>query len=199
MSSSIAHYSLTRTSVPVGAVSLAEARSYLRIRHVRDDAVVQIALDAAIEEHEAQTGRQLMSANYRLDLDGFPMIIRLKRPPLASVTSLKYIDTAGDEQTLTEATDFLVDAGSPDVVARIMPAYGKWWPTTRDRMNAVSVTYQAGYGTEPTLVPARDRQRILANMELLFRNSSGMTGERSPKTVRMVLQQLAWQRRVIPA
>ncbi len=197
MSHSILHESLTRLGTPEPAVTIDEGRTYLRIRHNRDDSIIQMGLEAAIEDHEAQTGRQLMTASFRLDLDLFPTIIRLRKPPLLSITKLEYLDTTGTLKPLVEGTDFVVDKGSPDSVARIMPAHGKWWPTTRRQLNAVQVTFSCGFGTDPQLIPARDRLRILAVMESLFTHSSGMTNGRSPVTLKMVLQQMAWQRRVI--
>jgi uncharacterized phiE125 gp8 family phage protein len=194
---SIAHESLTRLDTPEPAVTIDEGRAYLRLRHKRDDPIIQLGLAAAIEDHEAQTGRQLMAATFRLDLDVFPAVIRLRKPPLISVTKLEYLNTGGTLTPLVVETDFVVDAGSPDDVARITPAYGKWWPTTRRQVNAVQVTYSCGFGTDPEKIPAVDRLRVLAVMESLFTNSSGMTNARSPVTLKMVLQQLAWQRRVI--
>ena len=197
MSHSIAHESLTRLDTPQPAVTIDDGRAYLRLRHKRDDPIIQLILEAAIEDHEAQTGRQLMTASFRLDLDVFPAIIRLRKPPLISITKLEYLDTGGTLKPLVANTDFVVDKGSDDSVARITPAYGKWWPTTRRQVNAVQVTYSCGFGTDPAKIPAVDRLRVLAVMESLFTNSSGMTNGRSPETLRMVLQQLAWQRRVI--
>lgn len=197
MSHSIAHESLTRLDTPGPAVTIDEGRAYLRIRHNRDDPIIQLGLEAAIEDHEAQTGRQLMTASFRMDLDGFPAIIRLRKPPLIEITKLEYLDTTGTLKPLVEDTDFVVDKGSPDSVARITSAHGKWWPTTRRQVNAVQVTFSCGFGTDPQKIPARDRLRILAVMESMFTNSSGMTNGRSSTTLKMVLQQMAWQRRVI--
>lgn len=63
-------------------------------------------------------------------------------PPLQSVTSVTYIDSAGDEQTLA-ASEYDVDTDSEP--GRITPAYGETWPTTRDVDNAVTVRFVAGY------------------------------------------------------
>ena len=95
MSHSIAHESLTRLDTPGPAVTIDEGRAYLRIRHNRDDPIIQLGLEAAIEDHEAQTGRQLMTASFRMDLDGFPAIIRLQNPPPIEITKLAYPDTTG--------------------------------------------------------------------------------------------------------
>jgi uncharacterized phiE125 gp8 family phage protein len=101
----------------------------------------------------------LIDATWTLYLDKFPAIIRPPLPPLASVTSLKYYDTSNTLQTLVENTDFTVDLRSEP--ARIEPEYGTSWPSTRDRFNAVYLTYVAGYGAAGTDCPEWAIQAIM--------------------------------------
>jgi uncharacterized phiE125 gp8 family phage protein len=63
--------------------------------------------------------------------------------PLQSVDSIQYTDTGGGISTMA-VTDYKVDSVSEP--ARILPAYGKAWPTTRQEINAVQITFTAGYG-----------------------------------------------------
>lgn len=72
---------------------------------------------------------------------GFEIILPLT--PLMTVTSIKYIDQDGVQQTLA-ASAYKVDSVTEP--ARILPAYGTTWPQTRNEINAVEVVYQAGYG-----------------------------------------------------
>lgn len=67
--------------------------------------------------------------------------IHLPFPPLRDVISVKYYDTNGALQTMN-AGDYIVDTDG----SLVSPAYGKWWPPTRDIPNAVTVDYHAGYG-----------------------------------------------------
>ena len=67
-------------------------------------------------------------------------------PPLSSVTGITYVDIDGATQTLA-TSQYLVDAVSRP--ARIEPAYGVVWPSSREQMNAVKVRFVAGYGAAP--------------------------------------------------
>jgi len=89
--------------------------------------------------------------------DGFNQIagqISL-RAPLQSVTYVKYIDSAGVEQTIDPA-DYQIDR----VAHRILPAYGKTWPIARYQANAVEIEYLCGFGNAPADVPLAIQQAI---------------------------------------
>jgi len=93
--------------------------------------------------------------------------IRIPRVPLKAtggITHVKYLDTAGVQQTLTAGTDYVVAARSEPAI--ITPPYGKSWPSTRDWIDAsgnypVEVRFIAGYGTAGTSVPENFRQAML--------------------------------------
>ncbi len=76
--------------------------------------------------------------------------IVLPRPPLVSVTSVKYLDQTGALITM-DSSLYLVDARSTP--GRLTPAYGTWWPTTRWQPNAVIVQYAAGYANAAAVPP----------------------------------------------
>lgn len=137
-------------------VTLPEALFWLREDHQTDEtkAVVEALIKAARTRAEMETNRAFVTQTLRLTMDGFPpsrpgdpmgaeSVIRLPRPPIQSVTSIVYLDAQGVEQTLA-TTEYLVDARS--LPARIVPAYGKSWPSIYDQINALTVTYIAGYG-----------------------------------------------------
>jgi hypothetical protein len=78
----------------------------------------------------------------KLHLDAFPLVIDLPYPPLlGAVTSVKYIDEAGAEQTLA-TSEYQVHAAQD--YARIIPAYSKSWPSIRLQYGAVKVAYTVG-------------------------------------------------------
>ena len=82
----------------------------------------------------------------------------MPRPPLQSVTSITYVDDAGDTQTLSSSL-YQVDTKSQP--GRIIPAYGESWPTVRSNtLNAVTVNFVAGYGDDPEDVPAGLRHAV---------------------------------------
>lgn len=135
-------------------VTLAEAKKHARVFGTEDDEYVTGLAKRARVLVEKRTRRQLMAASWDLFLDGFfPAVgdrvhgpryaeIRLPRPPLKSVTSIKYIDGGGTLQTLA-TTEYTVDSHVEP--GRVVPAYAKYWPSTRDVVQAVQIRYAAGY------------------------------------------------------
>jgi uncharacterized phiE125 gp8 family phage protein len=170
---------------------------------------------AARQLLETQTRRQLVTATWKLSLDRFPGCnewcnhagehvccsssqerwhrsrgIELPVPPLQSVTSITYVDSNGDTQTL--ATDqYQVDALSTP--GRVLPAYGVSWPTTRCQANAVNITFVAGYGLAAA-VPATAKHAIKLLLSHWYENR-----ESSVKNDQMALPMgfdaLVWQLR----
>jgi uncharacterized phiE125 gp8 family phage protein len=76
-----------------------------------------------------------------------PDAIRLERPPVKSIESIKYLDVDGVEQTLVANTDFLFNLAS--VPPQIVPAYGQRWPIGQNYFKSVVIDYTTGYVTVP--------------------------------------------------
>jgi uncharacterized phiE125 gp8 family phage protein len=149
---------LTLVTPPDGEPVVAtEAIDHLRLEADTDeDALIASLVTSAREIIETQTGRALITQTWELTLDRFPCgtvgygaswvkqtQIQLPKPPIQSVTSVKYIDTDGVLQTLA-STEYVVDTTS--MRGRIVPAFGKVWPSTRATINAVTIRFVAGYG-----------------------------------------------------
>lgn len=159
----------------VEPVSLVEATAHLYVTHSDDDALISAYIAAAREDAERRLGRALISQTWELALEAFPSAIELPNPPLVSVTSIKYLDTAGVEQTL-DPSQYLVDTDS--VPGAVVPAYGASWPSIRSQRNAVRVRYVAGYGADGSFVPASIRQWILLRTGALYENrESAVAGQ----------------------
>lgn len=112
------------------------------------------AIAAAREQVETDTGLQLITATWTLKMDyGFPVKkILLDKPPVATtdVSSIQYIDEDGTTQTWA-ASKYTVSKGH--VKTRIVPVWGEAWPNTRPVVDAVTVTFTAGYGAA-SVVPS---------------------------------------------
>jgi hypothetical protein len=165
----------------------ADLQGYL---HAPDEDLTDIQgmLDAACRHVEERTQRQFLEAEWKLYLDRFPYfsemwggtgwspadaqfddravdrrrgVIELRMCPLLAVTEVKYIDADGVEQVMDEA-DYDVDLVSEP--GRLMPAFGTYWPVTRIKLNAVTITFSAGYPSS-SLVPPQGLQaiRLLTN------------------------------------
>ena len=141
-------------------VSLAEAKQHLRVDGGDDDLLIGSLITAARQAAETKTGRQLITARWKLVLDAFPgpslmqsatgasfslpgHAILLAKCPVQSVVSIEYMDMNGATQVMS-AGDYVLDVACEP--ARITPVFGKTWPPTLPQMGAVSVTFDAGYG-----------------------------------------------------
>ena len=153
------------TSLPV---SLAELKTYLRVSEsfADDNAELMGLLRAATDIASERTDRALINTTFDEFLDAFPdssrMPIYPERGKLQSVTTLKYIDTAGVLQTWDSA-NYTVDANHAR--GRIYTAYNVTWPTTRSVPNAVEIRYVAGYGTDWNSVPEALRKALMDLVE----------------------------------
>lgn len=136
------------TSEPV---TMYDLKSYLRIEHDEEDILLSSLQKAARLDVERFMRRQIMTATWKLYLDGWPRdnIIRLPRPPLQSIASVVYVDSDGIPQTLSSS---LYQVDSISEPGRLMPAYGEVWPTLRgETFNAVTITYLAGWTTQASV------------------------------------------------
>lgn len=138
--------SLVVTEPPAGAaVSLTEAKTFLRVDTDDDDTLITALVQAATEYFQDATNRRLVTQTLEYGLDEFPAAgdkLTLPRSPVQEITSVEYVDSNGDTQTWSSESYFVDTRSEP---ARICPAEGESWPTTQAKPGAVTVTFVAGY------------------------------------------------------
>lgn len=174
-------------------ITLAQAKAHLRVEVSDDDTLIGALITAAREAAESSTQRALMLQTWELSLPCFPPsdAIRLPKAPLSSLTSISYVDSDGETQTMAEAA-YQLDVHSEP--ARILPAYGTTWPTTREHPNSVLVRYQAGYA-DADAVPAQIKAWMLLRIGSLYENresTTGLTMNGLPFIARMLDQYKIW-------
>lgn len=156
-------------------IGLDLAKAHLRVSGSDEDEVIRLYMASARGQVESFLARSLITQTWALTLDRFPAsdreAIKLPRPPLVSVGSIVYLDCDGAEQTWPDES-YVVDAASWS--PRVMPAYGVTWPSTRSTVNAVTVTYTAGYGAGGDAVPQVIRNEILMLTADLYGNRGDM-------------------------
>ena len=119
-------------------------------------------IKAAREEAEQITGRSIGSQTISYKFDSFDGAIYLPRAPITSVTSVKYLDFAGDEQTVSSA-DYTFDNSDPPRIV-----HDDIWPSSNGETDSVRVVFVAGYSD--STCPAAIRQWILLKVGSLFVN-----------------------------
>lgn len=151
-------------------VSISEAKTYCRIDSgSEDDPLVLSFITAARQAAEQELHRYLITQTLDAYFDAFPDYdddYQILLPPLQSVTSITYVDTNGATQTLA-TNQYSVDSKSQP--ARITPAYGVSWPSTRNQNNAVIVRFVAGYGVA-SAVPQCVKNWMLMRIHTLWDN-----------------------------
>lgn len=127
-------------------VSVTEAKTRLRIDGTDDDTDLGLMIKDAVARIDGPNGVGICmeQQTWEMSLDCFPEIIYLPLSPVASITSITYIDGNGAEQTLAD-TEYKIDTPT----RRLVPAYGKSWPSTRYEISAVKIRFVVGYDDVP--------------------------------------------------
>lgn len=147
-------------------VDLDTAKAHLRIDGDDDDAMLMSLITAARMMAEQITGRALITQTWLYKINEWPTgSLVLPKPPVQSVTSISYIDSAGDSQVWDSANyEVFLD----DLCPRVAPVYGGTWPTPQPQIDAITVTYVAGYGLTGLAVPEPINQAILLMIDRLY-------------------------------
>ena len=148
-------------------VTLSEAKDHLRrtsgifADDTTEDNLISAWITAAREYCEAHTRRALAEQTAEAYLENFPegSRINLPLPPLISVISVVYKDGSGNETTMIENTDYIVDTNS-NVGGIILP-FNKSWPCfTPFPLHPITITFKAGYA-EGNIIPKCIKQAML--------------------------------------
>lgn len=135
-----------------------------------EDALIADLITGAREHCEEITRRALATQTIEVYPEAFPPVDRLElpRPPLQSVTSVKYKDNTGTETTMTEITAYIADTESP--VGQLVLPYGINWPSfTPYPVNPVKIRYVAGYSALNPL-PKLIKQAMLLHIGYYYNN-----------------------------
>lgn len=169
-------------------LSVELVKAQLRIDDSDEDAVIAMQIASARSVVESYLRARLINQTVRLTLDGFPSRIELPIWPVQSITTVKYDDTAGDEQTIISTDYQLIESRKPNLVA---PAYLGTWPIARADFDSVRIEFVVGYGATGNDVPADIRQAMLMLIGDFFENREntivGMTPAEMPFGVKALL------------
>lgn len=134
------------TALPV---SLATVRAFCAVEDGSRDSLLGTLLAGVCAHAGRFLDRSLGEAGYRLVLDTFSDAIELPVGPVFGSPAVRYLDTAGVQQTVDSALYTLDLSSNPQWVVL---NDGEDWPETLEAVNAVSVEFTAGW-TEATLPP----------------------------------------------
>lgn len=137
-----------RVIVPPTAllVSLAEAKQQLRILDNEQDAYITQLIHSVTAYVARALGMSLAQQTLNLSLDAFTDSIKLLRGPVTSVLNVDYFNQSGN-LTAVPTNSYTVDLSGQTAWIVRNSAYA--WPITANGVNAVSITYVAGYTQLP--------------------------------------------------
>lgn len=161
-----------------------------------EDTLLAALIQAAREYVEDYQNRALCTQTWELVLDSWPVrdYVELPKPPLQSVTSIKYKDSAGTESTWAD-TNYIVDPDS--FLGRVVLADGISWPTaTLYPAGGIRIQFVAGYGLAAD-VPQTTRQAMLLLIGHLYENREAGT-DRALTEIPFGVKSLLDMNRVVP-
>lgn len=175
------------TPPTVEPVSLTDMKLNMRVTCDADDNLITAYIAASRQWCEDYENRAYITQTITLKRDSFYGGIVLPKPNLQSVTTIKYIDQAGVNQTL-DSSIYDVDIYSEPGIVTL--AFGEQWPTIRGDHNGVEIIYVAGYGDASTDMPESTIQAIKLMCGHLYEHREGvseMTLEEIPLGVKSLL------------
>jgi len=154
-----ATYKVT-TEPTVEPLTLASLKESLRETTCDFDEELTRLLKAGRKQVENDARIKIITQTVAVYCDRFPVgsIIQLRLPPVQSVTSIQYIDEDEVSQTLASSKYYVDTTTTPP---RIWLDENEYWPDTDDQPNAVTITYQAGYGDTAADAPVEAKLAII--------------------------------------
>lgn len=157
-------------------IATADAKAHLQVAagNTADDTLIAGLVTAARTWVEQATGLRLITqtlvATYdHVPASGAPLLLPVA--PVQSVSSVVSYDDANAAATLASAA-YLVDTDS--VPARIALNDGYDWPSDLRAINALKVTFVAGYGAAGTAVPQPILHAILMLVAFMYDQRSAI-------------------------
>lgn len=164
---------------------LSEVKRHLRVDFDDDDDVISDMIAAAVGQLDpaagGQLGRALRPQQWELRLPSFSDhgcdhprygrgAIALPFPPLISIDSFSYDNTAGVERELVENVDFRILGAGARHKQAVVPVFGRHWPVARRAEESVRIRFTAGYPLENDALPAPIKAWLKLQIGALYEN-----------------------------
>jgi uncharacterized phiE125 gp8 family phage protein len=169
----VSQNSVRRITAPATyAVTLDEAREFMRIQSTADDVLLVGLIKSAESYAENYTKAAICRQQWQVKLDGFEGHdgeLRLPNPPLSTQSSdvvVTYIAEDGTTSTLA-STAYTIDYYSRP--ALLYPSYDNEWPEPRYERNAVTIKYWCGYQS-PASVPDAIKSWVKVRVASMYEN-----------------------------
>lgn len=137
---------LKRLTTPTDmAITLEEARLFLRVEYTDDDELITSMVKGATVVAQAFINQQITECQYALALSSFQKEVSLLSP-VKTIDSVKYYDTTNTLQTIDASNYYLMDFGLPN---KLIFTEGVSLDTY-NRPDAIQITFTSGMTTVPS-------------------------------------------------
>ena len=183
------HRRAVRTTAPATTpISVAEAKTRLRIAGSGDDTDIGLMIDEAVEVAESYTGRKFIEQEWTYYFDDFPDEFEIPAGPVMGEVSggvIQY-DTGTSlpvgTSTMADGTDVQIDLYSTP--CRICLYNGTDWPTdlttVEGHRNGIRVRLKLGYGAAASAIPEQIRSGLFVLVDALYNGSMPEDGSLPP-------------------
>jgi uncharacterized phiE125 gp8 family phage protein len=171
-----------RTTEPTSAqepITLAEAKKQCEVADGVEyhDEHLRRLITAAREQVEHDTGLVCYTGSFTWEQTQFPCGEVWELPdvrPVTAISSITYVDTAGDSQTLSTS---VYELKTKAVTQYIALKYGQSWPSVRGDLGGITTTFVAGYASV-LVVPQRVKQACLLALHVSWLLGNEQDAER---------------------
>ena len=181
------------TAPSIEPVTLAEAKSHLRVENTADDTLITSLIKSSRQMAETYTGITFVDTTLQGFMDNWPSLyneqwwsgirelpidyhnknsyIEIGLAPLQSVTHIKTYDNA-DVATTIASTEYQVStySGITPNKGRITLRAGATWPTFERNADGIEIQFVSGFGTATTDIPETIRQALLIDVAFRYEN-----------------------------
>ena len=191
------------TAPTVEPVTLSDARLHLKIpsAETSDDTYITALIVVARRSVERFQGRALINQTWDYYLDRFPIAtsladghdrwIEVPRPPLSSVTHVKYTPEGGALTTFASSNYTVDTASTPGRI--VLKRTADWPSTVLEITNGVVIRFIAGYGAAAANVPENTVHALKMLVSHLYENREVVAIGSSVVPIPMAIQSLLWE------
>ena len=154
-------------------VSLDELKAWLKITGNAQDDILTNIIKAVTKSAELFTKREFIEKEFKTYRNCFCTFIELRRTPVQSISSVKYINSADVLTTVAPSTYYFTTTDGSEF-SNLTPNPSQSWPADilLSRLQAVEIVFTAGW---PTAAIFKENwpdlyQALLAHMAYVFVN-----------------------------
>jgi uncharacterized phiE125 gp8 family phage protein len=182
-----------KTAPTVEPISLTEAKAYLKVDYIDDDAHITAIIKSARIYCENFQNRAYVTQTWTMYLPWFCKAIRIPKGNLQSINSVKYKNSDGTEVTLVENVNYIYSKTGIEGV--LTTPYGVTWPSfTQYPIDAVAIEFTCGYGLAAA-VPETFKQAILMLISYWYDQKDISTSISAD--IQKAVHNLLWQERIL--